>query len=85
MSRSGAAYRGEFKAWTVQGFLYGKEKIPYEFLISAQISSRYNLLMSIAIFGMRVLETLFFMGLAGSAIVVLISFVEDAKELFGED
>lgn len=34
---------------------------------------------------MRVLEVMFFAGLAGSAIVVLISFVEDAKELTGED
>jgi hypothetical protein len=41
--------------------------------------------MQIAVFAMRVLEVLFFTGLAGSTIVVLISFVEDAKELFGED
>jgi len=34
---------------------------------------------------MRVLEVLFFVGLAGSAVVVLISFFEDFKELFGED
>lgn len=41
--------------------------------------------MSIAIFGMRVLEIMFFAGLAGSAIVVVISFLEDGKELFGKD
>lgn len=41
--------------------------------------------MLLAIFAMRVLECMFFVGLAGSTIVVLISFVEDAKELFGED
>jgi hypothetical protein len=41
--------------------------------------------MQIAVFLMRVLEVMFFVGLAGSAVVVLISFVEDAKELFGED
>jgi hypothetical protein len=41
--------------------------------------------MQIALFGMHVLEVMFFVGLAGSTIVVLISFVEDAKELFGED
>ena len=41
--------------------------------------------MHIAQIGMWVLEAMFFMGLAGSAIVVLISFVEDGKELFGED
>jgi hypothetical protein len=40
---------------------------------------------NIALFGMHVLEVMFFVGLAGSTIVVLISFVEDAKELFGED
>ena len=34
---------------------------------------------------MRLLEIMFFVGLAGSTIVVLISFFEDAKELFGED
>jgi hypothetical protein len=45
----------------------------------------YNLLMALAIFTMRLLEVTFFVGLAGSTIVVLISFVEDAKELFGKD
>ena len=34
---------------------------------------------------MRVLEVLFFSGLAGSVVVILISFVEDANELFGKD
>ena len=46
---------------------------------------RYNRLMAIAVFFMRLLEIMFFVGLVGSSIVVLISFVEDAKELFGED
>ena len=41
--------------------------------------------MALAIFGMRLLELMFFVGLVGSAIVVLISFVEDFKELFGEE
>jgi len=41
--------------------------------------------MSLAIFGMRLLEVMFFIGLAGSTIVVLISFIEDAKELFGDE
>ena len=41
--------------------------------------------MQLAIFAMRTLEVMFFTGLVGSAIVVLISFVEDAKELFGKD
>jgi hypothetical protein len=41
--------------------------------------------MVLAIFAMRVLEVMFFLGLAGSTVVVLISFVEDAKELIGKD
>jgi hypothetical protein len=39
----------------------------------------------IAVLGMYVLEVMFFVGLIGSAVVVIISFVEDGKELFGED
>jgi hypothetical protein len=31
------------------------------------------------------LEIMFFVGLAGSTVVVLISFVEDGRELFGKD
>ncbi len=46
---------------------------------------RYNLGMHFAVIAMRVLEVMFFVGLAGSSVVVLISFFEDAKELFGED
>jgi hypothetical protein len=42
-------------------------------------------LMILAIFGIRLLEFMFFAGLVGSAVVVLISFVEDFKELFGEE
>jgi hypothetical protein len=41
--------------------------------------------MFIAVIAMRVLELLFFVGLAGSTVVVLISFIEDGKELFGKD
>jgi hypothetical protein len=41
--------------------------------------------MSLAIFGMRLLEIMFFVGLVGSSVVVLISFVEDGKELFGDE
>lgn len=41
--------------------------------------------MALAVFFMRLLEVMFFTGLVGSAVVVLISFVEDFKELFGED
>jgi hypothetical protein len=41
--------------------------------------------MLLAIVAMRVLELMFFVGLAGSCVVVLISFVEDGIELFGKD
>ena len=41
--------------------------------------------MVLAIFFMHVLEVMFFVGLVGSAVVVLISFIEDGKELFGKD
>ncbi len=41
--------------------------------------------MTLAVFFIRLLEVLFFVGLAGSAVVILISFFEDAKELFGEE
>ena len=37
------------------------------------------------IFAIRALETIFFVGLAGSAIVVLISFVEDFHVLLERD
>ena len=41
--------------------------------------------MQIALIAMRVLEAMFFVGLAGSAIVVVVSFVEDGKELFSKE
>ncbi|HEY6845371.1 MAG TPA: hypothetical protein VI320_04065 [Terracidiphilus sp.] len=41
--------------------------------------------MPIVLFAMHVLELMFFVGLVGSSVVVLISFVEDGKELFGKD
>jgi hypothetical protein len=41
--------------------------------------------MILAVFAIRVLEVMFFVGLVGSAVVVLISFYEDGKELFGKD
>ncbi len=43
------------------------------------------MMMTLATFGMKALETMFFVGLAGSTVVVLISFVEDGVELFGKD
>lgn len=36
-------------------------------------------------FFMHAVTVLFFIGLAGSAIVIAISFIEDFKELFGPD
>jgi hypothetical protein len=41
--------------------------------------------MTLVVLFIRILEVMFFAGLAGSAVVVLISFFEDFKELFGED
>ena len=41
--------------------------------------------MSILVLLMRVLEVAFFVGLAGSAVVVLISFVEDFAVLIHRD
>jgi hypothetical protein len=41
--------------------------------------------MSLVLVTTRVLVGMFFLGLLGSAVVVLISFVEDGKELFGKD
>jgi hypothetical protein len=51
----------------------------------ARKKARYNLFMVVVTFLMRVLELMFFLGLAGSSVVVLISFYEDGKELFGKD
>jgi hypothetical protein len=39
----------------------------------------------LAHFAVHFLEVLFFLGLAGSAVVVAISFVEDLHELVGKD
>jgi hypothetical protein len=41
--------------------------------------------MLLAVFAMRALEVAFFVGLVGSSVVVVISFIEDGKELFGKD
>ena len=40
--------------------------------------------MALAIFAMRLLELVFFLGVAGSLVVVVISFIEDLHELFEE-
>jgi hypothetical protein len=49
------------------------------------LETGYNFPMILATLAMRILETMFFVGLTGSSVVVLISFIEDGKELFGED
>jgi hypothetical protein len=49
------------------------------------LETGYNLLMVLAVFVMRALEVMFFTGLVGSSVVVAISFIEDGKELFGEN
>ncbi len=41
--------------------------------------------MALALFCMRLLEVIFFLGIAGSSIVVVLSFVEDIQELFDKD
>ena len=41
--------------------------------------------MALGLLGMHILEVMFFTGMAGSAIVVVISFPEGIHELFGED
>jgi hypothetical protein len=40
--------------------------------------------MWVAIFFMRLFEFMFFAGIAGSAVVVVISFIEDLQLLVGE-
>ena len=40
--------------------------------------------MLVAIFFMRLCEVLFFAGIAGSSVVVVISFIEDIQELVGD-
>jgi hypothetical protein len=62
-----------------------KEMIEARIAAQLGVESRYNGLMIIAIWAMRLLVAMFFIGLVGSSVVVLISFVEDGKELFGKD
>ncbi len=41
--------------------------------------------MTLILLGMHVLSTVFLVGLAGSSVVIIISFIEDLHELFEED
>jgi hypothetical protein len=45
---------------------------------------RYNQAMFVAVVFMRLFEIMFFCGVAGSVVVVLISLVEDLQLLVGE-
>jgi hypothetical protein len=60
---------------------------PYSLLPAPSSSPlSYNFLMtSLALPAMRILEVLFFTGLAGAAVVIVISFIQDGKELLGRD
>ncbi len=67
------------------GILHSRPGVYLETGIGSNRKRATIVVMSIAIFAMRLLELMFFVGLAGSTIVVLISFIEDGKELFGKD
>lgn len=73
------AYRAEFKA---SG---GVARVLAEIAMGRNGKRGYNRHMILARFAMRVAEILFLFGLGGSAIVVIITFVEDARELFGKE
>jgi hypothetical protein len=45
----------------------------------------YTSFMYVVLFGMRLLEVIFFVGIVGSAVVVLITSFEDMHELFGSE
>ena len=48
-------------------------------------SNGYNKsMLHVALFFMRLIEVVFFAGIAGSAIVVVMSFIEDIHELLGD-
>jgi hypothetical protein len=59
----------------------------YEFLAGRQLVERYNRFgMDFAIHVVaKIVVPLFFLGMAGSAIVIVVSFAEDLKELLGDE
>lgn len=65
----------------------GQNRIAAALFMGMQSSPKKTTIrsMHIAVFAMRLLEWMFFVGLVGSAVVVLISFIEDGKELIGKD
>jgi hypothetical protein len=60
---------------------------PPQIQVHPSPKTRYNprMVYTLGLFGMHLLEIAFFAGLVGSSVVVLISFIEDGKELFGKD
>jgi uncharacterized membrane protein YraQ (UPF0718 family) len=56
--------------------------LAFVYAVSYSIWDTIRVAMAFAVFGMRLLEIVFFTGVAGSVIVVVISFVEDFQELF---
>jgi hypothetical protein len=75
-----AAYRAEFKA--------SAHPLPPIAHICAMAVPSIHVTMHIMLLAriaMRVLEVLFFIGMLGSAVVIVISFAEDWKELFQKD
>ena len=73
------------RRWAYRGECIAPARPARKRLASHSRKTGYNRCMSIALFAMRLAEVMFFVGLLGSAVVVLISFVEDAKELFEKD
>jgi hypothetical protein len=59
----------------------------YQFLAGSEPVERYNrfgmdLVMHVVA---KIVVPLFFLGMAGSAIVIVVSFAEDLKELLGDE
>ena len=81
-SRRGVAYRPESKAFRAGTAGPGPPAGVFTVSLRRGVDNGF---MALAVWFIRLLEVLFFTGLVGSAVVVLISFFEDFKELFGED
>jgi hypothetical protein len=75
-----------FREETRGGFAYSRNRNEFAGFESPKNREQVTIIdMFLAILGMRILTLMFFVGLVGSAVVVLISFWEDGKELFGKD
>jgi hypothetical protein len=73
------AYRAEFNASGAAARAAGGN------CSRKDVGTGYNRQMMLARIAMRVAEVLFLFGMVGSMIVVIISFVEDWKELFSKE